>query len=333
MSVTATAMPTPLAGSDVESLRGQKATTLEGEKARLRKATREFEAFFTYYMLKTMRETVPESTFSKDLPFSDGLGKDIFNQMFDMEIARDMADGQGSIADLLYGRLVKIVESSFSSETGVGQPAVDGPLPLNVPETPAELKRETDPLDLPRRQPLPMPEREGTFFLEPPRRQIPEAPAPAEPASSGPADEVAGTASAHKYRSAIDRAAQATGLDPALIEAVIAAESAGDPAAVSRAGAKGLMQLMDSTAADYGVSDAFDPDQNILAGSSFLGDLLERFGGDLRLALAAYNAGPATVERYGGIPPWPETRDYVEAVAERLAASPRTGLARTPKGT
>jgi soluble lytic murein transglycosylase-like protein len=103
-------------------------------------------------------------------------------------------------------------------------------------------------------------------------------------------------------------------LEPALLEAVIANESAFDPAATSPAGAQGLMQLMPATAAALGVRDPFDPAQNVAAGARYLRSLVDRFGGDVRLALAAYNAGPGAVENHRGVPPYAETQRYIEAV-------------------
>ena len=116
------------------------------------------------------------------------------------------------------------------------------------------------------------------------------------------------------FNAEIAAAAQRWRIDPALVRAVIHAESAFDPEAVSRAGAQGLMQLMPGTAGDYGVTDAFDVRQNIDAGTRHLADLLERYRGDVRLATAAYNAGAGAVARHGGVPPFAETRVYVERV-------------------
>jgi soluble lytic murein transglycosylase-like protein len=99
-----------------------------------------------------------------------------------------------------------------------------------------------------------------------------------------------------------------------LIHAVVHAESRFDPCAVSRAGARGLMQLMPDTAAMLGVHDSFDPRSNVNGGARYLRALMDRFGGDVRLALAAYNAGPEAVAAHGGIPPFPETRAYVARV-------------------
>lgn len=100
---------------------------------------------------------------------------------------------------------------------------------------------------------------------------------------------------------------------PALVKAVIAAESAFDETAVSHKGAQGLMQLMPETAAEMGVTNAFAAEQNVSGGTRYLREMLDRFG-DLRVAVAAYNAGPTAVMRYAGIPPYPETRDYVQRV-------------------
>jgi hypothetical protein len=115
------------------------------------------------------------------------------------------------------------------------------------------------------------------------------------------------------YRDEIRDAARRAGLHPWLVAAVVQTESDSDPHAVSRAGAAGLMQLMPAAAADHGVLDPFDPVENLRGGSRHLRLMLDRFG-DLDLALAAYNAGATTVERYGNVPPYRETRDYVRRV-------------------
>lgn len=117
------------------------------------------------------------------------------------------------------------------------------------------------------------------------------------------------------YKPEIKRAATSHQIDPALLQAVIATESNYKPHAVSRKGALGLMQLMPETALRYGVSDPFNPEQNIQAGAQYLSSLMLRFNNDLPLVLAAYNSGEANVIKYGErIPPFSETRAYVPKV-------------------
>jgi soluble lytic murein transglycosylase-like protein len=118
-----------------------------------------------------------------------------------------------------------------------------------------------------------------------------------------------------RFDALIEAAARRYELPAALIKAVIQVESNFNPMAVSVAGAKGLMQLMDVTAASLGVKDSFDPVQNIEGGAAYLRRLLDRYG-QVPLALAAYNAGPGTVDRYGGIPPYAETQAYVRRVLQ-----------------
>lgn len=117
----------------------------------------------------------------------------------------------------------------------------------------------------------------------------------------------------------VQEAARREGLTPDLLRAVIEQESAYLPCAISPKGARGLMQLMPGTAADLGIADPFDASQNVDGGARFLGQLLERYGGNLVLALAAYNAGPARVDAAGGVPLIPETAKYVSAILGKLA--------------
>jgi len=116
------------------------------------------------------------------------------------------------------------------------------------------------------------------------------------------------------YAELIRATAERHRVDPRLVDAVIIAESAGNPRAVSRKGAQGLMQLMPQRSAKLGVSDPFDPQQNVEGGVRHLRDLLLRFGGNVTLALAAYNAGEDAVRTYGGVPPYAETQEYVRRV-------------------
>jgi len=141
--------------------------------------------------------------------------------------------------------------------------------------------------------------------IEPEENFVPNA--PAAPAVTGP------------FAEFIRHAAAKHGVDQILIQRVIAEESNFNPRAVSRKDALGLMQLLPKTAAQYSVADIFDPAQNIDAGTHYLKDLLDQYRGNLPLALAAYNAGPDMVERYGGIPPFPETQNYVRRITAELA--------------
>jgi soluble lytic murein transglycosylase-like protein len=120
------------------------------------------------------------------------------------------------------------------------------------------------------------------------------------------------------YGKTIEEAADRYDVNPQLIYSVILAESAGRPDAVSHKGAKGLMQLMDETAAELGVVDSLDPQQNIMGGTKYLRQMLDTFDGNVKLAVAAYNAGPGTVSKYNGVPPYRETRQYVDKVLGRL---------------
>jgi len=132
--------------------------------------------------------------------------------------------------------------------------------------------------------------------------------------------------SAADYRNFIEDASQQYQIDPLLVEAVIQIESGFNPNAVSRKGATGLMQLMKDTASQYQVSDRFDPHKNIGVGVQHLRYLMDRYSDQIPLVLAAYNAGAGNVDKYHGIPPFPETRRYVKKVLEHQAQLQTTNL-------
>ena len=130
----------------------------------------------------------------------------------------------------------------------------------------------------------------------------------------------AGERARRLFQPLIEAAAAGQGLDSRLLTAIIQVESAFNPGATSRQGAQGLMQLMPATATGYAVRDAYDPAENIRGGARYLRHLLDLFAGNLPLALAAYNAGEAAVQRFGGIPPFAETSEYVRRVQARYQA-------------
>jgi hypothetical protein len=167
------------------------------------------------------------------------------------------------------------------------------------------------------------PEKIATIEQVPDLPDPPDAPGQSDPSNSAiaaPASNSAPSRPQHPQLNPADlhemltNAGAAHHIDVDLLASVVKAESGGNAHAVSHAGAQGLMQLMPQTAADLGVNDSFQPEQNVRGGSAYLDALLTRYGDNLALALAAYNAGPAAVDKYHGIPPYAETRAYVARV-------------------
>ncbi len=284
--------------TDVEKLKGTKATTLEGEKERLQNAAKEFESFVFNEMLKTMRKTIPESSLSEGSPFSGGMGKDIFTEMFDVELSKKVSNGgRNSISEMLTHQLSKLLEAEYKQDSEPGK---------------------LDALNSNDRKLI---EINSKNFIETPRKMIPITPTK-EPVnttiSHSSSRKKSNNPIIEKYGDLINQAAEAHNLDSALIASVIKAESNGDHKAVSHAGAKGLMQLIDSTASDLGVEHVFNPKENIMGGSRYLKKLYDKYG-DVKLALAAYNAGPGNVDKFGGIPPFKETENYVKKVMSNIS--------------
>jgi Rod binding domain-containing protein len=287
---------------------------------KLKKACQDFESIFIYYMLKSMR-----SADSKSSLFGEGLGSDIFQQMFDQGLADKMsASGQLDIASSMYNKYASILGVQDTPKT---QPAhsKDSSLPaipkgaigpqLGLPEVSPNIQTKTAPMASPTTA---TPE----IKLEPPPVSVTEpkadltAVADKSTATASPLSKKAARqkAAINNYHDIITVAASANNVDPNLVKAVILQESGGNPNAISSKGAKGLMQIMDGTAKMLGVTDPFDIKQNIEGGVKYLADLINKFEGDIKNALAAYNAGPAAVKKYGGIPPYDETTDFVNSV-------------------
>lgn len=185
--------------------------------------------------------------------------------------------------------------------------------------------------------------KEGFFLADWPKPRVTGSPAGAgraepmaRPVSGQPSARALGAGCGAipslRLDSYIEQAAKREGMAPDLLRAVIHQESAFDPCAVSSKGAQGLMQLMPETAADLGVRNPFDPLENINGGARYLGQLLGRYGGDLALALGAYNAGPTRVDRHQGLPPIPETLNYVSSILETLGGPSATDDRPSPAG-
>lgn len=312
----ATGEPAPI------PLPGGKGGKTEAEK--IRAAAQQFEAVFISYLYKTMRATVPDSPFADGQSQSQGMYEDMFTQSLGTSLAGSGASGQGlGLTELLIrnlepkaaravaGHLAKLegeaaAAAAAGQSTGAGSgasaasPAGAGAVRAAVralhsanhgddgPESAAGAvyaARAAAPPD--------------RLSAEKARRPVQETPALAD-----------------NVRDALDRAADATGVDRRLLRAVALVESGGNPRAQSSRGARGLMQLMDGTARDLGVKNVFDPIENALAGARYLKRQLLSHGGDERLALASYNAGPGNVRRHGGVPPFPETLQYIQRVLD-----------------
>ena len=163
-----------------------------------------------------------------------------------------------------------------------------------------------------------------TAKVRPPAPLSSSSPRETDEASVSPLDDSVPTPPRAPYEELIIEAAAMYSLDPRLIRSVVQVESAFNTMAVSPVGAKGLMQLRPSMARELGVHDPFDPRQSIMGGARLLRRLIDMHEGDIRLALASYNAGPRNVARYGGVPPFQETKNYIKRIIELLEQGPQT---------
>lgn len=154
------------------------------------------------------------------------------------------------------------------------------------------------------------------------RQRAVAGPAPGVPSLEAANSFACEPASAMQIESAVHDASQRYKVAPELIRAVIRQESGGYPCAISQKGAMGLMQLMPATALDMGVAEPFDVAQNVFGGTRFLAELMGRYQGDLIRVLGAYNAGPAAVDRSSGLPPFPETVNYIQSILGNLNVLP-----------
>jgi soluble lytic murein transglycosylase-like protein len=289
--------------------------------ASLKKVARQFESLMVNELLKNMRATVPENSL-----WGDESGTKIYRQMYDEALADKIADsGNGlGIADMIVKQMRHTLPDA--AEAAGPTPRVDTRRPHHLDRLPAPSHATAAVRDA-----APDPARSHTAY----RQQIAAGDelARMRRLQSLAADEGGAVAdSLAAYGDSLAAAASETGLDPGLILAVAVQESAGDPAAVSPKGARGLMQLMPATAREVGVRNPHDPDESLRGGARYLARLVQRFAGRIDLALAAYNAGPGAVERAGGkVPPYAETERYVarvRALAQKLGVGSGTEMAR-----
>jgi Rod binding domain-containing protein len=286
-------------------------------KARLEKATREFEAVFLSYMLKTMRGGENE----EDGLFGNNFGGDLMTGMFDQELARYVTRGSSlGLGEMMYRSLTG--ERYRQHERPDKKPEITGSkTPAEVPLVPDRELRDGVPLRMHHQPAAASAPPLSRTQVEPAPQKKSEEVGPAKPAPGGGASIVPDSVQARveAFHSLIEDAAAQHGVDSSLVRAIIASESGGRPDALSPKSAKGLMQLIDSTAAEMGVQRIWDPAQNISGGVKYLKQQLDRFDGDITLAAAAYNAGPGAVRKHGGVPPYRETQQYVRRVLNYLS--------------
>lgn len=246
------------------------------QKEKIASATKQFESLLTSMMLKSMKQT-DGSMFGEG---EEGYGNDMFDSLFQQEIANKMSDTKSlGVAELLYKKITGEdlpVELKTKLSAKLDKIKSDD---ASFKQSPIKIKDYTAPADSTKIQP-----------------------------SSSSLDRI------NKFQSQIDEAAKSFGIDKNLIKSIIMTESAGNHKAVSSAKAKGLMQLMDSTATEMGVRNVFNPRENILGGTKYFAQMLRQYSGDVKMALAAYNAGPQNVEKYKGVPPFDETKSYINKV-------------------
>jgi len=229
---------------------------------------------FEALLINQMLKSMRSSIDKSDMFGEENMGGDIMNSMFDMELSRKMSDTQGfGISNMLYYKL-----------TGEKLP-----------------------------KPIPRASVANTVIQNPPQKPLNEEFRPVQSAPRPlPGEAKTLRERVEGFNTVIEDAAKAYNIDSNLIKAVIASESRGNPEARSPKDAKGIMQLIDSTAKEMGVQDVWDPRENIFGGARYLRTMLDQFDGDIEKTLASYNAGPGAVKKYNGIPPYKETQQYVK---------------------
>jgi Rod binding domain-containing protein len=252
----------------VDNSNGKAFSTKDKEK--LKNAAYEFQAMLIGQMLKSMRNTE-----IKDENPEDSYGSDMYTELFDMQLAKNMSrTGRFGIAEMLYK---KLTGEDLPKQPIITKPNLGNENGMILNQQPKK-SQEINPID-------------NSTIIHSKLAQFNEI---------------------------INDASKKFKVEPSLIKAIITAESGGNKLATSRSDAKGLMQLMDDTAREMGVTDSFNPSQNINGGARYISEMLGKYNGDLNLALAAYNAGPGAVDKFDGVPPFKETQNYIKSVTKYL---------------
>lgn len=255
------------------------------DKDKLKKAAFDFQALLINQMLQSMRETKFED--EEDSGF--GYGEETLSSLFDMQLSALLSkNSRFGIAEMIYEKLAG-EKMSLSSTL-----ELDYNMPLNTKKKSSIVGTDQTSKNI-------IPEKTTNQKIKENKNNLSNY-------SVNVFDVI------NKYDSIIEEASNTEKVDPLLIKAIIAAESNGNPKAVSMAQAKGLMQLIDATARSMGVKNVFNPADNIKGGTRYFGQLMDKYDGNIELALAAYNAGPGAVDKYNGIPPYKETQKYVGRV-------------------
>ncbi len=279
-----------------------KLKTAQNNPSKLKGAADDFEALFVFYMLQSMRKTVMKSGL-----MDDGMGGEIMESMFDQELSRQIAaQSRLGIAEMLqqqYSPESRQLPVDKNLQTQPKMQELNGKMPLQKLPDVRKL-RGIIKSDLLPGKPAALETVNNTSL-----NQASLSTKDAEYYLNLPLSKRISEFDGH-----IQNAAKKYRVDPEWVRAIIAAESAGNPHATSQKGAKGLMQLMDPTAKDLGVENAYDPRENIFAGTRYFARLLRAYDGNVEKALAGYNAGPGNVRKYGGVPPFKETQKYIQRV-------------------
>ncbi len=275
----------------------------DAQKEKIANAAKEFESLLTSMMLKSMTKTT-DGMFG-----SSSYGGDDFDMLFQNQIASFISQRKSlGIADILYKKITG--EDMNASINEIKNE------PLNKLINNASIEKSADTVkkietdntkqSIKPAESTPLNQEKKT------ENQINSKVLPSISPSKKALERLS------QYQNIINNASNLYGVDKNVIKSVILTESAAKEKAVSGAKAKGLMQLIDSTANDMGVKNIWDPKQNIYGGTKYLAEMLRKYNGNLNLALASYNAGPGNVDKYGGIPPFEETKNYVKRVVGYL---------------